>query len=185
MLIVQKSKTGIPVFITDLTEFSDQLLMAGGAFGFQWNPACAAIEKEHTYGFGIIDAGTGCIMVSKEAHETFTPVELDAIIAHEEAHHLLGHIAAAVAGEVTAEETEDGIVNKMDWELQADAYAAKQVCAKVMRKAITKMIKTSLTNVKAQERFGITIPNSHFVRQHTRKVMTMMRPRFDALREMA
>lgn len=81
-------------------------------------------------------AVVGCpaIFVVKEAKDTLTAEETEAILTHELGHIRLGHVEAAATSQATG-----AICNPLD-ELAADAFAAAMTSKKAMASALTKLI---------------------------------------------
>lgn len=181
MFVQQLSPAGILVFITDTVHFATELTIAGGAMAFQWNDACQAIEDEHQIGFGKIENDTPVIMISRFINETTSTNELNALIAHEEAHHIFGHIDFYMK---SVEAGIFGVMSKPEFELEADAHSAKLYGNEVISSALSKIVRSSIANPKILVMMGIHVRNSHEFHDVRRNAMRQLKYRFDALRSM-
>jgi Zn-dependent protease with chaperone function len=72
------------------------------------------------------------VCVVKDILPDLTKEELNALIAHEYGHIVHGHLT-------TQEEEEEGLVYKLEYELQADDYAASQTSATVLKSGLIKI----------------------------------------------
>ena len=85
--------------------------------------------------------GGGVIWVEENTHKRYPDQELMGIILHEDAHILNGDVFIP----------EQGILDNMEFELRADAYASARVGKKVMAKALRRTM-----FLIAEKRFGAT-----------------------------
>jgi len=96
-----------------------------------------------------IPAGTPFIVVSTELLNVLDEDELMSIIYHEEGHIKLGHVHAK--DQVSCTRVYGApLIDNMEFELAADAYAASKICPNILVNALLKlttMLNTGLSSV--------------------------------------
>ena len=128
------------------------------------------ISEEDRSRFYSFDREYGIIIVGKEIANKLSEQELAAVIAHEQAHIDFSHVDAEV-------NDPSGMVNNMQFELEADAKSASIHGAKVVQKAL---VATCCAIIGHCLNVGI-IPKSD-AKKMRHIVITSMRPRLEALK---
>ena len=121
--------------------------------------------------FDGLSGATGVIVVSKVLKDTLRAEHLAAIVAHEQAHIDCGHIHRL------SEKGDNGIIDNLGYEIQADHGAAAVAGAKNMRKALVATC-AAIVNTLAVE----MDLDADARRDVSRKVINSIKPRLAALR---
>lgn len=121
--------------------------------------------------FDSLEDATGVIVVSQVLKDTLRAEHLAAIVAHEQAHIDCGHIHRL------GEKDDNGIINNLGYEIQADHGAAAVAGAKNMRKALVATC-AAIVNMLVVE-MDADAEKKAFI---NRKVRDSIKPRIAALR---
>lgn len=148
-----------------------ELNQIGACAAIKGNVAIFVINEEDRERFSAIPADEEIIIIANGLRDALEADELAAILAHEQGHINAEHLKKAQEAQCV------GIVDNMDFELEADAYAVSVCSAKAMLNGLKKTIGFCLKHVFAQN----AIPKEDRG-QIYRKVAENIKPRFDALR---
>ena len=133
MFVITKSQAGVPVLTS--SSLDKDLIQVSGFACTLWD----ARAIEYFRGGDLdIEPNTPVILVSRAAASSLSESHLAAVLSHEEAHCVLGHVTRA------AERGAEGLVNNADDELEADRYAANIHGKTVVKSAIVKIVKWGL-----------------------------------------
>lgn len=128
------------------------------------------ISEEDRQRFYSFDQEFGIIIVGKQIANKLTEQELNAVLAHEQAHIDFCHVDAEV-------NDPSGMVNNMQFEIEADAKSASIHGAKVVQKAL---VSTACAIIGHCLDMGIFPKSDAKKMRHI--VITSMRPRLEALK---
>lgn len=153
-----------------LTTAHDHPVMLGALAG------CAKeFNSEAVPGLADLAADAAVVVVHEEFVHGVSGQCLAAVLAHEEGHVVLGHIYKTGDAPTT-----HGVVDCLQFELEADAYAAKRVGALTMRDSL----KESLTFILATFVARGLLP-ADALEEATQKSLEAIKPRLDALEALA
>jgi Zn-dependent peptidase ImmA (M78 family) len=153
------------VFISD-----DLMVRQSGALAsLKQDVAVAAVRWDDTLRFESFADSDGLIFVAQYMIDGLEPNELNAIIAHEQGHIVLGHLEK--------HEGAKGIIDDMEIELEADAFACNQYGARTVRAALGKTLTTMLADFSAEYDISIEQRTAFY-----RNAVRGLKPRLSALR---
>ena len=163
---VSYSPAGIKTIISDAA--GDDFILSSGGF------AATVITQEGVEHFGIagVDAGDTVIIASKKMCSLLGPRLSAAILAHEEAHCLLGHVEVA-------QKAGPGMYDSMQFELEADAYAVSKTSANDVYEGLTAAMKA--VTLLYLEATGIRSMDKQALRSMRRKMYKALERRLVAL----
>ena len=92
---------------------------------------------------------TTAIVLFKEVLEKISGSSLTAILSHEEAHLRLGHLSPGKDGTPTA--NKGGILDNLQFEIEADRYSAEKHGRRTVIKALEEMIHVTVDSVIPQK----------------------------------
>lgn len=120
-------------FATNVFISTDELVFQCGAVATHKESAPEdAVSAADAQRYATFKPEDSVIFVAPYMLKILKPCELSAILAHEQGHIDLGHLEKHKGVK--------GVVDDMEIELEADAYAAKKCGAKVMRAALGKTL---------------------------------------------
>lgn len=158
------------IFANNVFVSVDPTVKACGALAvLKKDTAPGAVALKDVERFNALDNSEGVVFVAPFMTSILTSEEMEVILAHEQAHIYLGHLAQY--------EGETGIVDNVKMEIEADAEAAKLFGSATVCSALGKTISTVLENVrKAIE------PDDEEWEVVNQQAMRSVEPRFAALR---
>lgn len=148
-----------------------ELNQIGACAAIKGNVAIFVINEEDRERFSTIPADEEIIIIANGLRDVLETDELAAILAHEQGHINAEHLKKAQEAQCV------GIVDNMDFEIEADAHAAKTVSAKAMLSGLKKTIGFCLKHAFINNQIAKEDRGDIY-----RKVAENIKPRFDALR---
>lgn len=148
-----------------------ELNLIGACAAIKGNVSLFVISEEDRERFNTVPADEEIIIVVDGLRNALEADELAAILAHEQGHIDAEHLKKAQEAQCV------GIVDNMDFEIEADAHAAKTVSAKAMLSGLKKTIGFCLKHAFIDNEISKEARGEIY-----RKVAENVKPRFDALR---
>ena len=155
------------IFIVNHEEVS----IVGACAGIRGKVASFIIKEEDQARFSSFNEDDCVIIIDEHLTTQLSEDELNAIVAHEQGHIHYGHTHAA------ADDCVEGIIDNMEYELQADAYAIAK-CGAVsllggMKKAITSTLNAAIKRYDVPESMRLHV---------TKAALRALKPRLAVIR---
>lgn len=149
----------------------EELNIVGACAVIRGKVQSVVIEDDDLVRFESIDEHDAIVLLSEDLVGKLTGEELHAIIAHEQGHIYYGHIHAA------ADDCVEGIIDNMEYELQADSFAIEK-CGAVallsgMKKAITSTLNAAIKRYDVPESMRLHV---------TKTALRALKPRLAVIR---
>lgn len=148
-----------------------ELNLIGACAAIKGNVSLFVINEEDRERFNSIPADEEIIIIANGLRDALETDELAAILAHEQGHIDAEHLKKAREAQCV------GIIDNIDFEIEADAHAAKTVSAKAMLSGLKKTIGFCLKHAFINNQIAKEARGEIY-----RKVAENIKPRFDALR---
>ena len=155
------------IFIVNHEEVS----IVGACAGIRSKVASFIIKEEDQARFSSFNEDDCVIVIDEHLTTQLSEDELNAIVAHEQGHIHYGHMHSAAAEGV------EGVIDNMQYELEADAFAIEKCGAAAllsgMKKAIASTLNAAIKHYEVPETMRLHV---------TKAALKALKPRLSALR---